>query len=169
MPLSKLQFRPGIDKQNTQYGAEGGWVDCDMVRFRYGVPEKIGGWSPAVGNNLIGVARDIHTYTDLAGDSLAIIGTDRKLYTYYDNNFYDITPLSTTIPAVFSFTSGTTIVDVTATSNGAIAGDFVTFSGVSGVNVVNISNSNMTQEFEIQEIKTANTFTIMLHLLQHLE
>jgi hypothetical protein len=140
MPINKLQFRPGIDKQNTQYGAEGGWVDCDMVRFRYGVPEKIGGWSPAVGTNLIGAARDIHTYTDLAGDSLAIIGTDRKLYTYYDNNFYDITPLSTTIPAVFTFTSGTTIVNVLATSNGAIAGDFVTFSTVSGVNVVNITN-----------------------------
>ena len=160
MPINKLQFRPGIDKQNTQYGAEGGWVDCDMVRFRYGVPEKIGGWSPAVGTNLIGAARDIHTYTDLAGDSLAIIGTDRKLYTYYDNNFYDITPLSTTIPAVFTFTSATTIVNVLATSNGAIAGDFVTFSTVSGVNVVNITNANMQQEFEIQNIVDSNNFTI---------
>jgi len=160
MPISKLQFRPGIDKQNTQYGAEGGWVDCDNIRFRYGVPEKIGGWSPAVGNNLIGVARDIHTYTDLAGDSLAAIGTDRKLYLYYDNNFYDITPLSTTIPAVFTFTSGTTIVNVLATSNGAVSGDFVTFSGVTGVSVVNITNSNMSQEFEIQNIVDANNFTI---------
>ena len=160
MPINKLQFRPGIDKQNTQYGAEGGWVDCDMVRFRYGVPEKIGGWSPAVGTNLIGAARDIHTYTDLAGDSLAVIGTDRKLYTYYDNNFYDITPLSTTIPAVFTFTSATTIVNVLATSNGAIAGDFVTFSTVSGVNVVNITSSNMAQEFEIQTITDANNFKI---------
>jgi hypothetical protein len=160
MPISKLQFRPGIDKQNTQYGAEGGWVDCDNIRFRYGVPEKIGGWEPAVGNNLIGVARDIHTYTDLAGDSLAAIGTDRKLYLYYDNNFYDITPLSTTIPAVFTFTSGTTIVNVLATSNGAVSGDFVTFSGVTGVSVVNITNSNMSQEFEIQNIVDQNNFTI---------
>jgi hypothetical protein len=160
MPINKLQFRPGIDKQNTQYGAEGGWVDCDNVRFRYGVPEKIGGWQPAVGNNIIGAARDIHTYTDLAGDSLAIIGTDRKLYTYYDNNFYDITPLSTTIPAVFTFTSATTIVNVLATSNGAIAGDFVTFSTVSGVSVVNITNANMQQEFEIQNIVDSNNFTI---------
>ena len=160
MPINKLQFRPGIDKQNTQYGAEGGWVDCDMVRFRYGVPEKIGGWEPAVGTNLIGAARDIHTYTDLAGDSLAIIGTDRKLYTYYDNNFYDITPLSTTIPAVFTFTSATTIVNVLATSNGAIAGDFVTFSAVTGVSVVNITNSSMAQEFEIQNIIDSNNFTI---------
>jgi len=160
MPINKLQFRPGIDKQNTQYGAEGGWVDCDMVRFRYGVPEKIGGWEPAVGNNLIGAARDIHTYTDLAGDSLAAIGTNRKLYIYYDNNFYDITPLSTTIPAVFTFTSGTTIVNVLATSNGAIAGDFVTFSGVTGVSVVNITNADMAQEFEIQTITDSNNFTI---------
>jgi hypothetical protein len=160
MPINKLQFKPGIDKQNTQYGAEGGWVDCDMVRFRYGVPEKIGGWEPAVGNNLIGAARDIHTYTDLAGDSLAVIGTDRKLYTYYDNNFYDITPLSTTIPAVFTFTSATTIVNVLATSNGAIAGDFVTFSGVTGVSVINITNTNMAQEFEIQNIIDSNNFTI---------
>jgi len=160
MPINKLQFKPGIDKQNTQYGAEGGWVDCDNVRFRYGVPEKIGGWSPAVSNNLIGAARDIHTYTDLAGDSLAAIGTDRKLYLYYDNNFYDITPLSTTIPAVFTFTSATTIVNVLATSNGAIAGDFVTFSGVTGVSVVNITNTNMSQEFEIQSITDANNFKI---------
>ena len=130
------------------------------MRFRYGVPEKIGGWQPAVGNNLIGAARDIHTYTDLAGDSLAIIGTDRKLYTYYDNNFYDITPLSTTIPAVFTFTSATTIVNVLATSNGAIAGDFVTFSTVSGVSVVNITNADMQQEFEIQNIVDSNNFTI---------
>ena len=160
MPINKLQFRPGIDKQNTQYGAEGGWTGCDNVRFRYGVPEKIGGWQPAVGTNLIGAARDIHTYNDLAGDSLAIIGTDRKLYTYYDNNFYDITPLSTTIPAVFTFTSATTIVNVLATSNGAIAGDFVTFSTVSGVSVVNITNANMQQEFEIQNIVDSNNFTI---------
>ncbi|NDG32730.1 hypothetical protein EB118_21980, partial [bacterium] len=90
------------------------------------------------------------------------IGTDRKLYIYYDNNYYDITPLSTTIAAVFSFTSGTTIVDVTATSNGAVMGDFVTFSGVTGVSVgsAGITNTTMSQEFEIQEIKTANTFTI---------
>jgi hypothetical protein len=160
MPINKLQFRPGIDKQNTQYGAEGGWVDCDNVRFRYGVPEKIGGWEPAVGNNLIGVARDIHTYTDLAGDSLAAIGTNRKLYIYYDNNFYDITPLSTTIPAIFTFTSATTIVNVLATSNGAIAGDFVTFSTVSGVSVVNITNADMQQEFEVQNIVDSNNFTI---------
>ena len=164
MPITKVKFpRPGINKQDTVYGAEGGWTDCNNMRFRYGVPEKIGGWiNVAPPLHLIGVARDIHNYTDLAGDSLCAIGTDRKLYLYYDNNYYDITPLSTTIAAVFSFTSGTTIVDVTATSNGAVAGDFVTFSGVTGVSVgsAGITNTTMSQEFEIQDIINANTFTI---------
>jgi len=160
MPISKLQFRPGIDKQNTQYGAEGGWIDCDNVRFRYGVPEKIGGWEPAVGNNLIGAARDIHTFTDNDGDSIAAIGTDRKLYVYYNNAFYDITPLSTTIAAVFAFTAGSTTVNVTATSHGAVVGDFVTFSTVTGVSVVNFTNADMQQEFEVRDVPDQNTVSI---------
>ena len=164
MPITKVKFpRPGINKQDTSYGAEGGWVDCDNVRFRYGVPEKIGGWqNVAPPFNLIGVARDIHNYNDLAGDSLCAIGTDRKLYIYYDNNYYDVTPISTTKAVVFNFTSGTTIVQVTSTSNGAVMGDFVTFSAVTGVSVgtTTITNTTMSQEFEIQEITNANTFTI---------
>jgi len=164
MPITKVKFpRPGINKQDTVYGAEGGWTDCDNMRFRYGVPEKIGGWqNVAPPLHLIGVARDIHNYTDLAGDSLCAIGTDRKLYIYYDNNYYDITPISTTQAVVFSFTSGTTIVEVTSTSNGAVEGDFVTFSGVTGVSVgtTTITNTTMSQEFEIQEITNANTFKI---------
>jgi hypothetical protein len=164
MPITKVKFpRPGINKQDTVYGAEGGWTDCDNMRFRYGIPEKIGGWqNVAPPFHLIGVSRDIHNYTDLAGDSLCAIGTDRKLYIYYDNNYYDITPISTTQAVVFNFTSGTTIVSVTSTSNGAVEGDFVTFSAVTGVSVgtSTITNTTMSQEFQIQEIKTANTFTI---------
>ena len=160
MPLSKIVFKPGIDKQNTQYGAEGGWVDCDNVRFRYGQPEKIGGWTAAVTNTLIGVARDIHSYTDLAGDSFAGIGTDRKLYIYFDNNFYDITPIRLTQAATFAFVDGSTTVTVTSASHGAVPGDFVTFSGTTGVSVVNFTNADMNAEFEILSTPTANTFTI---------
>ena len=164
MPITKVKFpRPGINKQDTVYGAEGGWTDCDNMRFRYGIPEKIGGWqNVAPPFHLIGVARDIHNYTDLAGDSLCAIGTDRKLYIYYDNNYYDITPISTTQAVVFNFTSGTTIVSVTSTSNGAVEGDFVTFSAVTGVSVgtSTITNTTMSQEFQIQEITNANTFKI---------
>lgn len=161
MPITKLQFsRPGINKQDTQYGAEGGWTDCDNVRFRYGFPEKIGGWADPVGYNLVGVGRDIFVYTSLGGNTLSAIGTNKKLYMYYGTNYYDITPLSTTIPAVFNFTSGTTYVSVTSTSNGAIVGDFVTFSSVSGVSVVNITNTEMQNEFEIKEIVSSNVFKI---------
>ena len=160
MPLSKLVFKPGIDKQNTQYGAEGGWVDCDNIRFRYGQPEKIGGWTAAVTNTLIGVARDIHSYTDLAGDSFAGIGTDRKLYIYFDNNFYDITPIRLTQAATFAFVDGSTTVTVTSATHGAVPGDFVTFSGTTGVSVVNFTNADMNAEFEILSTPTANTFTI---------
>jgi hypothetical protein len=102
--------------------------------------------------NLIGVAaRDIHTYTDLAGDSLAVIGTDRKLYTYYDNNFYDITPLSTTIPAVFyihiSFNHCKRYLQHLMVQS---LETLLHFQEYTGVNVVNITSSNMAQEFEIQ-------------------
>ena len=161
MPLTKVQYAPGIDKQDTEYGAEGRWIDCDNVRFRYGLPEKIGGWQRVQPNaDMIGVARDTHTWNDLNGEQFAAIGTDRKLYIYYDNQFYDVTPVSTTQAAVFTFTSGTTIVDVLSTSNGSITGDFVKFSGVSGVNVVNVTNTNMENEFEIIEEVDDGNFRI---------
>ena len=152
MPLTKIQFTPGIDKQDTEYGAEGRWIDCDNVRFRYGLPEKIGGWESLLSLDLIGAGRDQHTWSNLAGEPLAAIGTDRKLYTYYDGVAYDITPLSTTIPAEFTFTASTTIVNVLATSHGAVLGDFVTFSTVSGVNVLNVTDADMEKEFEIVQI-----------------
>jgi hypothetical protein len=161
MPITKLQFsRPGINTQDTQYGAEGGWTDCDNVRFRYGFPEKLGGWADPVGSNLIGVGRGLFVYTSLGGATLAAIGTNKKLYMYYGTQYYDITPLSTTLPAVFNFTSGTTYVSVTSTSNGASVGDFVTFSSVSGVSVINITNAEMQNEFEIKEVTSTDVFKI---------
>ena len=160
MPLSKLIFKPGINKQDTEYGAEGGWIDCDNVRFRYGLPEKIGGWESAVGNTFIGVARDLHTFTDLDGDSYGAIGTDRKLYIYFDNNFYDITPIRVSQSCSLSFTSGTDTVTVTSASHGATVGDFVTFSGTTGLSGGNIDNADMNAEFEILSTPSVNTFTI---------
>ena len=160
MPLTKLQFAPGIDKQDTDYGAEGRWVDCDNVRFRYGLPEKIGGWENLLPEDLIGSARDQHTWSDLAGEPLSAIGTDRKLYVYYDGVAYDVTPLSTTIAAEFTFTASTTIVNALATAHGAVLGDFVTFSTVSGVNVVNVTNSDMENEFEVVEVVDADNVKV---------
>ena len=93
MPLTKIQFAPGIDKQNTEYGAEGRWTDSDMVRFRYGLPEKIGGWAKLISDTLIGVVRDMHAWSDLNGIRYMALGTDRKLYVYSEGAAYDITPI----------------------------------------------------------------------------
>jgi hypothetical protein len=165
MPITKLKFpRPGINKQDTAYGAEGGWIDSDNVRFRYGVPEKIGGWQTASNYNLIGNPTDIHTYTANDGTSLCALGTNNKLYVLYNNYFYDVTPLSTTIPAVFTMTSATTIVNVLATASGVQPGDFVTFSGVTGVSVSNtaINNTSMASQFQVYNTVNANNFQINL-------
>ena len=78
MPLTKLQFRPGINREVTSYTNEGGWFDCDKIRFRFGTPEKIGGWIKLIQNTLVGVARDMHAWTDLNGVRYTAIGTDRK-------------------------------------------------------------------------------------------
>ena len=160
MPLGKLQFLPGIDKQDTEYGAEGKWIDSDNIRFRYGLPEKIGGWESLLIQPMIGAARDQHTYADLQGEQFSAIGTNRKVYVYYNGSVNDVTPLSTTLPAAFTFTSGTTMVEVLATSNGSDVGDFVTFSSVTGVSVININNTTMENEFEIIERIDADTFKV---------
>jgi len=165
MPITKLQFpRPGIDKQDTPYGAVGGYVDGDNIRFRYGLPEKIGGWQPVSINNIAGNPTGIHNFTANNGQSLSAIGTNNKLYILYNNSFYDVTPVATTTSAVFTMTSGTTIVSVLATGYGANVGDFVTFSTVSGVSVsnTNITNTTMASQFQIVSTVTSNTFQINL-------
>ena len=83
MPLTKIAFAPGIDKQDTEYGAAGRWVDSDFVRFRYGLPEKIGGWEQITSSTLVGAARDQHIWADLDGRSYAAIGTHKALFIYY--------------------------------------------------------------------------------------
>ena len=158
MPLTKIQFAPGIDKQNTEYGAEGRWTDSDMVRFRYGLPEKIGGWSKLISETLIGVVRDMHAWSDLNGVRYMALGTDRKLYVYSEGAAYDITPVRRTSGSLtnpFATVSGSAVVTVTDTGHGAQAGDFVTFSGASTVNGL-----DMNKEFEITTYVDANTYKV---------
>ncbi len=162
MPLTKLQIAPGIDKQNTEYGAEGKWVDCDNVRFRYGLPEKIGGWTKVTSDALVGATRAILTYSALNGVKYAIYGTNKKLYAYSENNYADITPTRATGTGNitdFSVTDGSTTVTVTDSSHGALIGDFVTIASVSGA-VGGISAANLQGEFEILTVPDGNTYTI---------
>ena len=158
MPLTKIQFAPGIDKQNTEYGAEGRWTDSDMVRFRYGLPEKIGGWSKLISETLIGVVRDMHAWSDLNGIRYMALGTDRKLYVYSEGAVYDITPVRRTSGSLtnpFTTVNASSVVTVTDAGHGAQAGDFVTFSGASTVNGL-----DMNKEFEITTYVDANTYKV---------
>jgi hypothetical protein len=162
MPLTKLQIAPGIDKQNTEYGAEGKWVDCDNVRFRYGLPEKIGGWTKVTSDALVGATRAILTYSALNGVKYAIYGTNKKLYAYSENSYGDITPTRATGTGnitQFGTTDGSSTVTVTDSSHGALIGDFVTIASVSGA-VGGISAANLQGEFEILTVPTSNTYTI---------
>ena len=164
MPYFRLNLRPGIDKQNTEYGAEGGYTDCDNVRFRYGLPEKIGGWQgfEGVDTYLVGMPSEIFPWTSLAGVPYVIAGTNRKLYVSVGGNWYDITPLrdTTTAGAVtFTASNGSTSIQVNDTSHGAIAGDFVTFSGAASLGG-NITAAILNAEYEITSIVSANAYTI---------
>jgi len=165
--LQKLQFKPGFNKQITQSGAESQWTDGDFVRFRYGLPEKIGGWSQLTTDNLTipGAARAQHTWTSLAGEKYAAIGTSQGLFLYYGEDFFDITPLDTAITgATFNSTTGSATVTVNKTSHGLVANRYVKFSSVSlpgggetDFTVTQFQNNT----FEISNV-TSNTFDITM-------
>ncbi len=163
--LQKLNFKPGFDKQITVSGAESQWVDGDFVRFRYGLPEKIGGWSQLTTNNntLPGAARAQHDFTSITGEQYAAIGTSQGLFLFNDNRFYDITPLDTAITgATFTSVSGSTTVTVNKTAHGLANGRYVKFSSVTvptGSGYTTTAFEDNT--FEIRNV-TSNTFEIIM-------
>ena len=188
MPLHKLEIAPGIDKQNTEYGAEGKWIDCDNVRFRYGKAEKIGGWEKFEGQvkqsnpleqaKFLGVISRIHTWNDLEGSPYMIVGTSKKVYAYKGGEWGDITPLRSVNGSfrgwgagqwnrqswagqttAFSTTNGSDIVTVHVSSHGILIGDFIELSTVTGT-PGGIPNANLEGEFEVQDVTGISTFTI---------
>jgi len=163
MPLVRLFLQPGIDKQNTEYGAEGGWIDADYVRFRYGLPEKIGGWTPFGEDGspyFVGQISNIITWNSLTGVPFTLVGTDRKLYVYTGGIWKDITPIRDTGTVTFDTVNGSTTVTVNDTAHGCIVGDFVTFSNTTG-DPGGILNASLNNEFEVQNIVNANEYTII--------
>ena len=163
--LQKLNFKPGFNKQATESGAESQWVDGDFVRFRYGLPEKIGGWSQLTNSNntLPGVARAQHAWTSIAGERYVAIGTSQGLFLYYEGEFFDISPLATAITgATFDATSGSLTITVNKTSHGLLDGRYVTFSSVTVPTGSGYATSDFTNNtFEVLN-KTANTFQITM-------
>jgi hypothetical protein len=163
--LQKLNFKPGFNKQATESGAESQWVDGDFVRFRYGLPEKIGGWSQLTSSNrtLPGAARSQHTFLSLQGEKYAAIGTSQGLFLYYNQQFYDITPLDTAITgATFDATSGSATVTVNKTAHGLEDGRYVKFSSVTVPTGSGYATTDFTDNtFEITNVNT-NTFDITM-------
>jgi|TARA_R110002020_G_scaffold225204_2_gene435328 hypothetical protein len=161
MPLTKLVITPGIDKENTDTGAEGRWVDCDKVRFRYGLPQKIGGWTKLSGDYYVGVGRELFNWFDLNGFRLSALGTDRKAYIYRGGTIADITPIRATDTLTTTFTTANTSanVEVKDVSHGAGVGDFVTISNVT-TSIGGIANTALNAEFEIIAKANTDSYTI---------
>jgi len=131
MPLRNVRIAPGFNKADTPSGAEGQWIDGDFVRFRYGQPEKIGGYTAIGQQTISGPTRAQHTWTDLEGNRYAALGTSKALYIYYEDKFYDVTPLATAVTgATFTSTNGSDIVTVNKTSHVLEVGDYITLTSV---------------------------------------
>ena len=163
MPIQKLQYRPGVNRDVTSYTNEGGWIDSEKVRFRLGFPEKIGGWVKRTVNTYLGSARSLFPWTALDGSKFIAVGTSSKYYLVQGDDFNDITPIrqTTTGEATFAVANGATVATVTDTSHGANVGDFVTFSDAASLGG-NVTAAVLNQEYEIISVPTVNTFTINL-------
>ena len=160
MPLQKLLFKPGINKEATDYASEGGWVNSNLVRFRKGLPEKIGGWAKATTDSFKATGRAIHAWVDLAGTKYLGLGTTWKYYVIDGTVFNDVTPIraTTTNGITFAATDGSTTITATDSDHGAVAGDFVTFSGAATLGG-NITATVLNQEYQINTVPTVNTYT----------
>jgi hypothetical protein len=164
MALSRLQFKPGLNRDQTNYAGEGGYYECDKVRFRSGFPQKIGGWLRYGTFTLAGICRQMFNYITTNLDNIMAYGTTEKLYLEIGENLIDITPLRATFtsPATnncFATTSGLTTVTININNHGAAAEDWVTFSGVVGP-VNGIPASELNAEFQVVTVTGANSFTI---------
>ena len=160
MPLTKLQFRPGINRDVTSYSNEGGWVDCDRVRFRLGYPEIIGGWEKYSEERYIGTARGLFNWAALDGSNLLGLGTEVKYYIEEGQQFYDVTPIrkTSTNSVTFAATNGSSTITVTDTNHGAVVSDHVTITDAVSLGG-NITAAVLNQEYQITSIPTSNTYT----------
>jgi hypothetical protein len=163
MALIDFKVLPGIDKQDTTSGAENRWVDCDNTRFRYGLPEKVGGWSSLVTSSICGVARRQFAFVDLDGNRYVAIGTDKFLLIYFEGQLYDVTPLKSTISsATIATTSGFAICTLTTSSaHGLSPGDIILLDNVNLPGGTGYNNSDFEDKlFQVTATPTNTTFTI---------
>ena len=173
MPLTKLQFNPGINRETTFATNEGGWYDCDKVRFRFGLPEKIGGWTIPYLQTFLGTCRGLHSWVALDREEFLGVGTSQKYYILQGGAYNDITPIRSTTDVgdvTVSATSGSAVLTVTHTSHGASAGDYVTFDtafdlGSGG----NFNKERLSQEYRIDNVIDDDTYTIRVRTVATLQ
>jgi hypothetical protein len=161
MPLQKLQFRPGLNREGTDYSNEGGWYDGDKIRFRSGFPEKLGGWTQISPNQFLGICRSLWIWLDGdagEGNQYISLGTSIKYYIYFGGTYNDITPIvdTNTVNNPFTTTSGSPIVTVTDAGYSPSAGDYVNFS-----NSVTVGGLNLNGNYKIESVSGPTTYTIL--------
>ena len=163
MPLTKIQFAPGVNKEGTEYTADAGWFDSDKVRFRKGRPEKIGGWAKYSSSSFLGVCRSLHDWASLESIRYIGVGTHLKFYVNQGASYHDVTPIRSTTSAgdvTFAATNGSSTITATDTAHGANVNDFVTFSDAASLGG-NVTAAVLNQEYQIASVPTANTFTFV--------
>ena len=163
MPLKKLMLKPGVNRENTRYTTEGGWYDCDKIRFRQGTPEKIGGWVKTTASQFLGVCRSLMGWVNLANNSLEGVGTNLKYYIDLGGLFYDITPIDYTTAAgdvTFAAVNGSDVLTATDVAHGRGEGDFVTFSGAVSLGGV-ITAAVLNIEYQIVTIVDNDNYTVV--------
>lgn len=162
MALQKVLLKPGVNKEVTRYTDEGRWYDCDKVRFRQGLPEKIGGWQRTSSYTYLGIARALFNWITLGSQNLVAVGTHLKYYVEQGGEYYDITPIRSTTAAgdvTFAATNGSSTITVSDTDHGAIVNDFVTFSGAVSLGG-NITADVLNQEYQVSLVVDADTYEI---------
>jgi hypothetical protein len=166
MALQKLQFKPGIVRDTTDYTNEGGWFDCDKVRFRMGLPETIGGWAKFTSSTMLGTCRSLHVWSSLTGTNYVGAGTSKKFYVIEGDVPYDITPirLTTTGTATFTATDGSSTLSITDVAHGVYLGDFVIYSNATTLGG-NITALVLNQEYEITNVVDDDTYEINVVVL----
>jgi len=164
MPLSKIVFKSGVNRENTRYTTEGGWYECDKIRFRQGNPEKIGGWTSFSTSTFLGVCRSLWNWITLTAENLIGVGTNLKFYILKGNAYYDITPIRKTVTLTnpFTATNGSSVIAVSEVDHGGVDGDSVIYSGAGIVGLGgNITAAVLTGTFQITFIDDDNyTITV---------
>jgi hypothetical protein len=168
MPLQKLVFRPGVNKENTNYSGEGGWYECDKVRFRSGFPEKIGGWTRFSNDQFLGTCRSLNNWTTLDGTSLIGVGTNSKMYLNKGGAYYDITPIydttvnaSTATSGPFFASNGSNSVTVVDATYNPELGDYVIFSGSANLGG-NVTSTVINTQYQVASVVNSTAYTVTI-------